>query len=185
MTLQIERQLFTVEEYHKMAEAGIIKPSDRVELIHGEVLKRSPIKSPHASVVDYLNETIGFLLHGKAIIRVQNPIEINHDSEPEPDIAIVQCKADRYRDHHPTAEDVFLLIEVADSSLEFDREVKMPLYASAKIPEAWIINLPEQRVEVYRNPEKGQYKLTELFFLDDTLPVPGFGVQLSVRDIFG
>ncbi len=185
MTLQVERQLFTVAEYHKMAEAGIIKPDDRVELIHGEILKISPIKSRHSGHVNLIEQHLKKLLGDAAIVSVQNPVELNTHNEPLPDIAVLKPSPNFYIDHHPTPENVYLLIEVADSSLAFDREVKMPLYASAQIPEAWIINLPEQRVEVYRNPAKGKYKLTELFFPDDTLPVPGFGVQLSVRDVFG
>jgi Uma2 family endonuclease len=153
-----QRRLFTVSDYYKMAEVGILSPDDRVELIRGEILKMSPIKSPHAGIVNELSELLILALSGRATVTVQNPLRINKNSEPEPDIVVAKYRKDKYRAAHPRPEDVFLLIEVADSSLSFDRNVKNPLYAQAGIPEYWIVNLNDRQIEVFRSPTEGEYQ---------------------------
>lgn len=153
-----QRRLFTVSDYYKMAEVGILSPDDRVELIRGEILKMSPIKSPHAGIVNELSELLILALSGRATVTVQNPLRINKNSEPEPDIVVAKYRKDKYRAAHPRPEDVFLLIEVADSSLSFDRNVKTPLYAQAGIPEYWIVNLNDRQIEVFRSPAEGEYQ---------------------------
>lgn len=153
-----QRRLFTVSDYYKMAEAGILSPDDRVELIGGEILKMSPIKSQHAGIVNELSELLILALFGRAIVTVQNPLRINKQSEPEPDIIVAKYRKDKYRDDHPKPEDVFLLIEVADSSLAFDRNVKTPLYAQAGIPEYWIVNLNDRQIEIFRQPAEADYQ---------------------------
>ena len=157
MTFQPARQLFTVEEYYKMVEVGIIKPTDRVELINGEIIKMTPIKSNHASIVDELVEQIIVQLHGKIVVRGQNPIILGETSEPEPDVVIAKFKKDKYRDNHPKAKDILLVIEVADSSLKYDKTIKRSLYAKAGIPEYWIINIPDKKIEIYRNSNGKDY----------------------------
>ena len=155
-----QRRLFTVSDYYKMAEAGILSPEDRVELIGGEILKMSPIKSQHAGIINDLSELLILALFGRAIITVQNPLQINKQSEPEPDIIVAKYRRDKYRDDHPRPEDVLLLIEVADSSLAFDRKVKTPLYAQAGIPEYWIVNLNDRQIEIFRQPSGKDYSET-------------------------
>lgn len=156
------RFLFTSADYHRMADEGIIPSSERVELIRGEIWKMSPINSPHAAMVNRLAELLILELAGKAVVSIQNPVRLDDFSEPEPDIVLAQFRKDRYRDRHPAPIDIFLVIEVANSSLEFDRGVKRSLYAQAGIPEYWIINLPQKQIEVYRQPEHGVYGMQEV-----------------------
>lgn len=153
-----QRRLFTVSDYYKMAEAGILSPDDRVELIRGEILKMSPIKSQHAGVINKLVKMLIRQLDDRATVAGQNPLHISKFSEPEPDIIVARFREDEYVERHPRPEDVFLLIEVADSSLAFDRKVKTPLYAQAGIPEYWIVNLNDRQIEIFRSPAEGEYQ---------------------------
>ncbi len=153
-----QRRLFTVSDYYKMAEAGILSPDDRVELIRGEILKMSPIKSPHAGIINKLVKMLIRQLDDRATITSQNPLHINKFSEPKPDIIVARFREDEYIERHPRPEEVFLLIEVADSSLSFDRKVKTPLYAQSGIPEYWIVNLNDRQIEVFKSPAEGEYQ---------------------------
>lgn len=153
-----QRRLFTVSDYYKMAEAGILSPDDRVELIRGEILKMSPIKSQHAGVINKLVKMLIRQLDDRATVAGQNPLHISKFSEPEPDIIVARFREDEYVERHPRPEDVFLLIEVADSSLAFDRKVKTPLYVQAGIPEYWIVNLNDRQIEIFRSPAEGEYQ---------------------------
>ncbi len=163
MTIPISRKTFTVSDYYKMAETGIIKPDDRVELLNGEIITMSPIKSFHAGIVNYLCRVLNEKLKGKATILPQNPIHLNNRSEPEPDISVAKFKSDDYRQNHPTADELWVVIEVADSSLNVDRTIKAPLFAEANIPEYWIINIPEKQIEVFKKPENGKYQISNIF----------------------
>ena len=133
MSLQIQRKLFTVEEYHKLADVGVLKPTDRVQLINGEIITMSPTKSLHSSLVDDIHEFILVALLEKVIVKSQNPIYLNNHSEPEPDIIIAQLQNHRYRHRHPRPTDIYWLIEVSDSTLQYDRTIKKTLYAKAGI----------------------------------------------------
>ena len=159
MTAQLTRRRFTVDEYYRMAEAGILCEDDRVELIEGEIVEVAPIGSRHAACVDSLTQAFGERIAGRAILRVQNPVRLSARTEPEPDIVLARPRPDRYRQAHPGPEDVLLLIEVADTTLDYDRDVKLPLYAAAGIPEVWIFNLVHERLEVYREPAEGRYQV--------------------------
>jgi Uma2 family endonuclease len=143
---------FTVAEYYRMAETGVLRPDARVELLNGDIIDMSPIGPFHGGVTNYLIETFSAVVRGRWKLSVQNPIRLNDHSEPQPDIALLRPAADFYRRRHPGPDDVFLLIEVADSSLDQDREQKLPAYGRAGIPEVWIVNLNELTVEVYREP---------------------------------
>lgn len=160
---QPPRHLITVEAYHKMGEAGIFSPEERVELIEGEVIDMAPIGSEHAGTVKKLNELFAYALHGKAIVAVQGPVALGHLSEPEPDLAVLQMREDYYRLQHPGPEDILLLIEVADTTARYDREVKVPLYARHGIPEVWLIDLKEGRLEVYSGSERGEYRHVDYY----------------------
>jgi Uma2 family endonuclease len=157
-SLQLNRHSFTVAEYARMGQTGIFSEDDRVELVCGEIIEMSPIGERHASCVDALSELLRERLKRSVNVRVQNPIQLDEYSEPQPDIAILKRRDDFYRHAHPRPEDVLVVIEVSDSTLEYDREVKMPLYAGAGIPEAWAVNLPEERIEVYSDPAGGEYR---------------------------
>ncbi len=159
----IRRHQFNADEYHLMAQTGVLKQNDRVELIHGEIVDMTPIGNDHAGIIDQLAQFFHDATRKQAIVRVQNPIRISDISEPQPDLILLRPRSDFYRKGHPGPQDALLLIEVADSSLDFDRNIKIPLYANAAIPEVWIANLTGKSLEVFRNPSKGQYNQTQTF----------------------
>lgn len=169
-----------------MARAGVLKPDDRLELIEGEVIKMAPIGSPHAACVSRLNDLLSSLDKRKTMVRVQNPIRISDFSEPVLDIALLKPRKDYYSSRHPTPSDVFLVMEVADTSVHSDRQVKVPLYARALIPEVWLINLPRKIIEVYYEPVEGAYRKSRKHKIGETV-VPGSvsGLELKVSDILG
>src|ERR1043165_7158871 len=158
MAVNLAKHYFTVSEYERMGESGIFAPEARVELIEGEIVEMSPIGSRHAACVRLLARTITKLVGDNGIVSTQSPGRLNDFSEPQPDVAILRFREDFYRDAHPEPSDVFLIIEVADTTIQYDRHVKMPLYASAGIAEALIFNLPDDQLEVYWQPEGGVYQ---------------------------
>lgn len=170
--IELPRRLFTVEEYHRLADAGILTEEDRVELLHGEIIKMTPIKSPHADCVDRLSEWFILHFHGKAVTRTLNPLTIPERSEPEPDVLLARMKERRYKDAHPHPADVLLIIEVGDSSIEKDRQVKLPLYAAAGIPGCWLVALPEQTIEVHTQPGPEGYAQIHIYRPGDTIDTP-------------
>ncbi|GAB4364217.1 MAG: Uma2 family endonuclease [Methylohalobius crimeensis] len=154
-----KRHRITVEEYHRMGEAGILSEDDRVELIEGEIIDMAPIGSRHSACLSKLIRI--FARDTDALVRIQDPIRLKNDSEPQPDLALVHFRADGYAECHPGPEDVLLLIEVADTSLTYDRTVKMPLYAEHGIREAWLIDLEKKTVEIFREPSPEGYRETK------------------------
>jgi Uma2 family endonuclease len=147
----------TVDEYYRMAEVGLLPPDARVELIEGEIIDMAPIGSRHARTVDYLAKRLILAVGEAATVRIQGPIGLSRHSEPQPDLALLRPRADEYRDRHPLAADVLLLIEVSDATLRFDREVKAGLYAKHRVPELWIVDLNNERLHVFRNPVQDAY----------------------------
>ncbi len=185
MAVTLARQLFTVNDYYKMAETGILAADDKVELLDGEVVQMSPAGSYHASVVDFLNRFFNRQTQVDAIVRVQSPIRLDDYSEPEPDLALLRLKDDFYQSLHPKASDVFLLVEVADSSLEKDMFVKIPLYAKTGIPEVWIVDLTARVVHVFRNPSEGEFQSRTIFSENDRLAPSAFpDAALSIDSLF-
>lgn len=160
MALAATSRRFTADEYHRMGDAGVLGPDERVELIDGEVVQVSPIGGRHARCVDRLNALSAPPVTGRAIVRVQGPLALSETSEPGPDLMLLAWQDDFYR-AHPRPADVLLAIEVADSSLTFDRTVKIPLYGRAGVRETWLIDLVGNRVEVSRQPGTDGYRLTE------------------------
>jgi Uma2 family endonuclease len=152
--------LLTVDDYHKMGQAGILREDDRVELIEGELIDMSPIGSDHAGMVMQLIAVLSPAVSGRAIVSPQNPVRLGAHSEPQPDIAILRYRPGFYRASHPQPEDVLLLIEVADTTIHYDRDVKIPLYARHGIPEVWLIDLQQERVEIYLQPSSDGYRQT-------------------------
>jgi hypothetical protein len=183
--VQVRR--WTRQEYDRMTDAGILTPSDRVELIGGEIVTVTPQKSPHATAVSLVNEALRGVVGTTRHVRIQLPLALNDDSEPEPDIAIVSGSIRDYRDAHP--ESALLLVEVSDSTLAFDRQVKGSLYARAAVPESWIINLVESVVEVYQQPVPDtnarfgwSYARSNRFTRGDSIALP-FGGSVIVTDL--
>ncbi len=153
----VPRHRLTLDEYHRLGEAGILGEDDRVELLDGQLVDMSPIGPRHALAVDALTELLVVALAGRAAVRVQNPVEIGRGTEPNPDIAVVRRPWNGYPRAHPRPEDVFLLVEVADTSLATDRGAKLELYARAGIREIWIVDLTTDGVLVYSNPSEAAY----------------------------
>jgi Uma2 family endonuclease len=169
------RYRFRVEEFER-AFQGV----PHVELLRGEVYQMSPIGPKHVHKVAQLDARLQETLRGKAVVLVQSPLRLSEDSEPEPDLMVLRPPLDRYREKLPTPEDVLLLVEVADTSLEFDREVKLPLYAEAGIPEVWLVNLKENLLEVYREPRGGRYREIRLLSPEEEVS-PTLLPEVSLR----
>jgi Uma2 family endonuclease len=186
MAVQVLRHRFTVEEYHRMGEGGVLSPEARVELIDGEIIEMAPIGSPHAGTTLFLDRWFAFRLDERAYVIVQSPVLLPPHSEPLPDLAVVRPRPDHYRSGHPRPEDIFLLIEVSDTTGEYDRTLKLPLYARAGIPEVWIVDLAAQCVEVYRGPSPGGYEQMERFSRRQVVSPQAFpDLHLPVDDILG
>ena len=186
MAMPLATHRFTVDEYHRMAETAILHEDDRVELLDGQIVQMTPIGLRHAASVTGLTELLAPLASGQATLRIQNPLTLFEDQEPQPDVALVRYRADRYRTGHPRAADTLLVIEVADTSVESDRQRKIPLYARAGIPEAWLVNLPEDAIEIYREPTAGAYTTLRTARRGETVSPLAFpGLMLRVDDILG
>lgn len=182
MEIPTLKRLISVEEYHKMGEYGIL-PEHGVELINGEIIEMSPIGSLHSSRVNKLNALLAQILGKSVIISIQNSVVLSNFSEPEPDIAILEYRADYYATALPTAEDVKLIIEVAHSSFSYDRKVKLPLYAESGISELWIINLEKEEIEIYWEPAGNNYRFRELLRPGDVLKAKGLNLELDVSEV--
>ena len=169
-----------------MGEAGILREDDRVELLEGEIVEMTPIGSRHAACVDRLNHFFARGVGPRAIVRVQNPVRLSERSEPQPDLALLRARPDFYARAHPGPSDILLLVEVADTSAEMDREVKMPLYARAGIPEVWIVDLEGECVEVYREPTpQGYQNVRRIRRGQRVSPQAVPDLELAVDDLFG
>src|SRR5688572_439926 len=167
-----------------MIAAGILDENDRVELISGEILNKMSIGPSHAATVKRLNRIFSNLVADRCVVSVQDPIALDDFSEPEPDLALLAPRADLYGSSHPTPGEVYLIVEVADSSLRFDRERKIPLYAAAGIPEVWLVDLIEKLLTRYRNPMRGNYTEISQHGASETIPVPNIpGASLVVSDL--
>jgi Uma2 family endonuclease len=152
MTVAPLKHTFTVDEYHRMGEAGILNEDDRVELIEGEIVDMAPVGDRHISAVDRLNELFTLALAGRAIIRTQGSVRLNDQNEPQPDIVVLRRRDDFYARNSAGPGDTFLIIEVADSSLTWYRDVKAPLYAGTGIPEFWLVDVEARSITVFREP---------------------------------
>lgn len=185
--LQAEKMakgLFTVDEYYRMAEAGILSEDDRVELLEGEIVEVAAIGSRRAACVKRPNELLGQRVAEETIVRVQSPIRLLERTEPEPDLALLGPRDDYYAGGHPGPEDVLLVVEVAETSGEYDSDVKLPLYARAGIPEAWIVDLTKERIEVHSRPVDGEYRETARSRRGETVASQA-APELSAADILG
>ena len=186
MRAEVTKKLFTVEEYYQMAEAGILKPQDRVELIEGEIIQMSPIGVRHAACVNRATDLFTFSFRGRAIVTVQNPVRLNRYNEPQPDLVLAKHRADYYASGHPTPEDVFLMLEVAQTTLRYDRDVKLPIYARLGIREVWIENLKHDVILVFRNPVGEKFRDSRTLHRGDSLSAAAFPkITFKVEDLLG
>jgi Uma2 family endonuclease len=178
------RRLLTVDEYHRMGEAGILTDDDRVELIEGELVAMAPVGSEHVATTNALTRLLVLAIGDRGIVSVQNPVRLTQRSEPQPDFAILRPRDD-YRTALPGPADTILAIEVASTSLEYDRGVKLALYARSGIPEVWIVSLAAEQVEVYRSPVGDNYTLVTRAGRSDVLTIEAFAdVRVPVDAIF-
>ncbi len=177
---------FSIEEYHQLIELNFIKEGDRIELIEGELIEMVAKGFKHCACTDALNIELIRLLGDRAIIRSQNPITLANLSEPEPDLAIVNGKAQDFFTRHPTAADVLLIIEVSDSTLSYDQMTKLKMYANAGINHYWIVNLQVNQLETYSEPytHRGIYGTSQIYLPDRSVTIPTFEVTLDLDSIF-
>jgi Uma2 family endonuclease len=165
----MRRHPLTVEQFQQMIAHGILTKDDRVELLDGEILAMSPINPSHAGVVKRLNHLFNHLIPNDVIVAVQDPVQLDEVSQPQPDLCLLKATADFYQSRHPRPNEVLLVIEVAETSARVDRAIKRPAYARAGIAELWIIDLKKKVVEVYRDPIAGEYQTTLLVRGSQTL----------------
>ena len=151
------RRRFTVAEYYALADIGIISENDRIELLDGDLIVMPPIGDWHAASVNRFTNSLPLLLQGRAIVCVQNPMRLDDNSEPQPDIMLLRWRDDFYGGGHPGPANVLLLIEIADTSVDYDRSAKLPAYARAGISEVWIATRQDSRIEAYTEPAEGEY----------------------------
>jgi Uma2 family endonuclease len=176
---------FTSETYHKMAELAIFEENERLELINGEIIEMSPVGLRHAACVKRLNHLLMKKLGDRVIIGVQDPIQLNDNSEPQPDLVLLKIRPDFYALEHPKPEDILLLIEVADSSIDYDRNTKIPLYAKNQICEVWLVDLNNNCVEIYQNPSQNYYQNTQkLSSVDSTILGDFPSTEIKISELF-
>jgi Uma2 family endonuclease len=182
----LTRRRFSVDDYHRMAKAGILHEDDRVELLDGEIIEMAPIGSRHAFCVIALTQQFNAQVAGRAIVSVQNPVRLSRQSEPQPDLLLLRPPLERYKDALPGPDDVLLVVEVADTTASSDRRVKLPKYAAAGIPEAWLVNLPRNSIEVHREPRDGRYQQVTVYRRGDMVSLLAFpDVTVAVDAILG
>ncbi len=186
MAVVVERRRFTVDEYYRMAEAGILTEDDRVELLEGEVLQMPPIGSHHAGCVGRLTHILTSHLGNRAIVWVQNPVRLDAYNEPQPDATLLRTRDDFYTTGYPGPGDVLLIVEVAETTAAYDRSLKVPLYARFGIREVWLVDLNTETVEVYRGPSSGGYQDVRRLGRGETLSPTAFpDVAIPVDAVLG
>lgn len=179
---------FTVDEYNRMGEVGILGEDDRVELIEGEIVEMPPIGNPHWTTVDRLNMLLASALGPlqRAIVSIQNPVAISDISEPQPDVVVRRHRDDFYTGQDVSIEDILLLIEVSDTTIDYDRRRKLPLYARAGVAEVWIVDINGKAIEVYREPGGGQYARSLVLRTgESTAPLLIPELTITVDDVLG
>ena len=187
MSVPLKRYHFNVAEFYRMVDAGILTPDDCVELIEGEIIEMSPTGSRHAACVDRIvNKLLSRFAGRDAIVRVQSPIRLSDFSEPQPDATLLRARADFYSQAHPTPDDVLLLVEVSDTTAAYDKRVKVPLYARSGIVEAWVVDLAQEKIEVYARPVGGSYQqFAEARRGESVTSATVPGLALAIEDIIG
>jgi Uma2 family endonuclease len=181
----VRHHRFTVDEYRRMGETGIFHEDDRVELIEGEIIEMSPIGSAHSGTNIRLHKRLEQVVGERAIVSSQNPIVLGDFSEPQPDIALLRPRDDFYTSSHPTPADVLLVIEIAESSLRYDLEVKFPLYAGHGIPAVWLVDLQNGRLLIFSEPEETGYRKRDVANIDRPIALPALaGLTVDLSDLF-
>jgi Uma2 family endonuclease len=183
MSVDITKRLFTTRDYHRMGETGILSPDDRVELIYGEILAMSPIGAPHGAGTDRANRALVSIIGDRAIVRVQGAVELNDYNEPQPDFVLLRPKDNFYYDKQPGPKDIFLIVEIADSSLNYDRKIKAKLYAETGVPEYWLGDIKNGILFAYSDSDGNSYRTIRQFHRGDSIApqlLPDCAVQVDV-----
>lgn len=178
------RYKFTAEEYHRLAAVGILTPDDRVELIDGDIIQMAPVGDPHVNAVDWLTEVFVIAVAGKARVSVQNPVRLSPRSEPQPDLLILRRESFG-RAGRP--EDVLVLVEVSDTTLKYDRDIKLPLYARHAIPHVLNVEMTSGAVVHYSKPQAGGYIHSKRYGRGDRLTLeilPSVSISINIDDLF-
>lgn len=178
------RHRWTTAEYFRLGREGVLPADAGVELIDGEIIDMAPIGSKHGGTINFFNHRFSAAVGNKALVSVQNPIVLDEHSAPQPDIVLLRWRDDYYRGAHPRPADVLLVIEVCDTTLRYDRDVKVPLYARYGIPEVWLLELEQRRLERYRQPEQGEYRRIESHADGAVTPVHLPEIAVSLADLF-
>ena len=186
MRTETSRKWFTVDDYYRMGEVGILSDNDRTELIEGEIIEMSPIGSPHMNAVNRATMIFARGIGDRVVVSVQNPAFMDRFNLPQPDVVLIRPREGFYGDGKPYPEDVVLLIEISDSSLRFDRKVKVPIYARSGVREVWIIDLQNAVIHVYRDPKDKTYDSIETKHRDETIAPQGCpDFKVKVSDLLG
>jgi Uma2 family endonuclease len=186
MHTEVTKKLFTVDEYYQMAEAGILHEDSRVELIEGEIIQMSPIGIRHASCVSRAIKLFMTKLGDRIWLSPQNPVRLSNITEPQPDIQLLKPRADFYGSRHPVADDTYLVLEVSDTTLRYDRDRKLPLYAKSGVREVWIEDLQANQILVYRKPKGKRYLTAMVFHLGQQISLAAFpDISFNVDDLIG
>jgi len=186
MRIEATRKRFTVDDYYRMGEAGILTSTDRVELIEGEIIEMSPIGDRHAMSVNRATMIFARGLGDRVVVSVQNAAHMDRYNEPQPDVVLIRPREGFYGKGHPNPEDVVLLIEVSDTTLRFDRNVKLPVYARNSIREVWIVDLKSDVVHVFREPKGSTYVSIETKTRNESISTQAFpDFSISVDDLLG
>jgi Uma2 family endonuclease len=179
-----KKHLTNLDEWKRLGEANIFPPGSRLELINGEIIEMAPIGSHHASHLKRINNLFSGLIKNNEIISIQDPVQLGDLSEPEPDFMLLHPSSDFYYENHPVASDVFLLIEIADTSLKFDQNQKLRLYALHNVPEYWLLNVNDASVEVYRQPHDGLYAEKTTLYSGDKITLSQLrDISINISDI--
>jgi Uma2 family endonuclease len=182
----LRRHKLTCQQYHLMAESGVLSPRDRTELIRGEIIDMSPIGTKHNACIARLTDTFFTKLHGQAIIWVQSSLRLDPHSEPQPDLVLLKPCLDFYEEELPKPSDVLLIIEVADSTISYDRDVKVPLYAEAGIGEFWLVDLNHRTLTSYTSPAADGYANSHRYSSSESIPILAFpDLEIPWANVFG
>ena len=186
MRMEATKKLFTVDDYYRMADAGILTASDRVELIDGEIIQMTPIGVRHLGCVNATTAVFVVAFRKRAVISGQNPVQLSNFTEPQPDIVLLKPRKDFYRGKKPEAADALLVVEVADTTLPYDRKVKLPHYAAAGVPEVWIEDINGGRILVFRDPVGRDYQTRLILKRGESISVQAFpDIVFAVTDFLG
>lgn len=184
MTAATDLRSLSVQDYHRMVEAGILAADERVELIEGQLYRMAAKGTAHSAAVTRIGRVLSRRLAERALVRFQDPVQLSDFSEPEPDVAVVQIDPLDYEDHHPTPREIFWLIEVADSTLRRDRALKVPLYGQSGIAEYWILDVQERCLYVFRQPTTEGYRTEQkLYEGDNVAPLAFSDCEMAVREL--